>query len=56
MAGADLYPSRSKSAPRGSAGASASVDDGHLLADAGVNAVAATLMPADGFHSPRQQM
>lgn len=46
MAGADFYPSRRKSAPRGSAGASASVNDGHLLADAGVNA---ELMRADSF-------
>lgn len=38
MAGADFYPSRGESAPRGRAGASAAVNEGHLLADAGANA------------------
>lgn len=37
MAAADFYPSRRKSAPWGSAGAS-DLNDGHLLADAGVKA------------------
>lgn len=43
MAAADFYPSRRKSGPRGSAGAPA-LNDGHLLADAGLKAVASKLM------------
>lgn len=50
MAAADFYPSRRKSAPRGSAGAPA-LNDGHLLADAGLKAVTSKLMSADSFPS-----